>query len=428
MKNLLELFIKCDNNLTTDSRKITPGCMFFALEGENFDGHDFVVQSLEQGAAHVIVHKPEFVINEQCILVENTLQALQDLAKEYRATFTIPVIAIGGSNGKTTTKELVSYVLSQKFITHTTAGNLNNHIGVPLTILSMSPQTELFICEIGANHQHEHELLLDIVQPTHVLITNNGKDHLEGFGSIEGVRRANGEIYDYAKTHPGVCSFTCDAELDLTKSAPAANNTSYGYDTNSQYVFTPIPDLYAGVNYHENNIISKLIGTYNEKNIMAAVTLGLFFDVPIETITQAIHTYTPSLMRSEIRTIGDRQWIMDCYNANPSSMMESLQHYFSQYPTDGIIILGDMAELGEHSETEHKNILQYITHHEFALCICIGKNFLQHKSHYPNILFFENHDTCKEYFSNNRFPVARSPILLKGSRSIKMETCTEYLY
>jgi UDP-N-acetylmuramoyl-tripeptide--D-alanyl-D-alanine ligase len=427
MSKLLDLFYTCNKTFTTDSRKITPGCMFFALEGENFDGHDFVSQVLQQGARYTIVHKPEFVINKNCILVDDTLGTLQDLAKQYRNTFDIPIIAIGGSNGKTTTKELVSAVLSKDFKTHTTVGNLNNHIGVPLTILSMPPETELFICEIGANHQHEHELLLDILKPTHVLITNNGKDHLEGFGSIEGVRRANGEIYEYAKNNPDIYSFTCDTELDLIQNAPKENNISYGYNTNSQYVFTSIPGLYAGVNYYGYSIISKLIGTYNEKNIMAAVGLGLFFNVSIEKIIESTQNYTPSLMRSEIRIVGEKQWIMDCYNANPSSMMESLKHYFSQYPVEGVIILGDMAELGEHSETEHGNILKYLSQNNFTICICIGKNFLQHQPHYPNILFFENHDICREYFIDNQFPTVQNPIFLKGSRSMKMETCTEYL-
>lgn len=291
----------------------------------------------------------------------------------------------------------------------------------------MPKDTEIFICEIGANHEHEHEILLDILCPTSVVITNNGKDHLEGFGSIEGVIRANGEIYTYAKNNTQVQSFTLDTEPELLQNAPVNLNIRYGYDNSSQYVFTGIPGLYAGVNYQGNPITSKLIGSYNEKNIMTAVTIGLHYHVPLVDIADAIAVYAPSLMRSEIRTIADKEWIMDCYNANPSSVMAALTHYFLQYPTLGCIILGDMAELGEHSEVEHKNILEYLSQNSFSLCICIGKNFLQYTSDYPEIVFFENHDKCKEYFTSHPFPSTTTPILLKGSRSMKMETCVNYL-
>lgn len=406
---------ECGYVVDTDTRKLRKGSLFFAWKGEKDDGNRFAQQALDNGAQYVVIDNPEFALDDRCILVEDSIKTLQDLAKFHREQFTIPVLAIGGSNGKTTTKELVASVLKEKYKIHVTEKNFNNHTGVPLTLLAMHPDTECAVVEIGANHAGEHSALLDVLQPTHVLVTNNGKDHLEGFGSTQGVRKANAEIFVWAEKHNAQI-FVNKFLLDLVEDSSGSNQILY-----PEFDFQGTSDIFASINYDDLEIKSRLFGSFNEVNILAAVVIGIYFDVEKKKIKESIEGYTPELNRSQIVNKENYTVIMDCYNANPSSMELALLDVFTvSQEKKKIIIIGDMAELGSESSFYHKEILELVNNNISTkdIVICVGSIFSSFQEKYP-FHFFENINDAKIFFTSLEKKDAL--VFLKASRSLGLE-------
>ncbi|HEY3387569.1 MAG TPA: UDP-N-acetylmuramoyl-tripeptide--D-alanyl-D-alanine ligase [Saprospiraceae bacterium] len=429
--SLYSIFLK-HPVISTDTRKITPGCIFFALKGSNFDGNTFAAQALTEGASYAVVDDPS-IEGPRFIYVKDTLLALQSLANYHRRQFNIPVLAITGSNGKTTTKELVSAVLSKAFNVHATRGNLNNHIGVPLTLLGITQDTEFVVCEMGANHPGEIASLCDIAEPTSGLITNIGKAHLEGFGSLEGVKKAKGELYAYLSQHNGL-GFVNTDDLNLRDLATTlGKKKTYGFNPDGK------PELYfsystkpgeRGFIIHDQedkvSIKSSMFGHYNATNVLAAYTVGNHFNVRDEQIALAIEQYVPGSNRSEIITHRDCIFVKDAYNANPSSMELALTAFSSQYP-HGWVVLGDMKELGEDSAEAHRQIIMQVSKTEFERVFLVGHTFakslddLQLKD--PR---FSSVANIKELSSNWIWEQCKNKaILLKGSRSMQLEMLLE---
>ncbi len=412
---IYNLIIEHNLTIVTDTRKIIPGCLFVALKGETFDGNDFAETAVEQGASFALVSNPKFTENKKMIVVENVLQVLQDLAKIHREKFNIPVLVIGGSNGKTTTRELTTIVLQKKYKVHATQGNFNNHIGVPLTLLEMSQDTQIAVIEIGANHIGEHTELLKIVQPTHVLVTNNGQDHLEGFGSIEGVRIANGEIFEWAKQHNAEIFVNKDI-ADLIEDSKGGKVILY-----PEKEFLSISEITAGGKYNNTIIKSNLFGSFNEQNILASIVVGEYFKVPLLDIADAITEYQPTLKRSQIIKQDNYTLIMDCYNANPSSMELSLRDLFQSFNNlEKIIIIGDMFELGEQSKKFHQEVLEFIGDKVKSndTVICIGVDFSFYKEKF-SFNFFRTTLDAKVFFET--INKTGKVVFMKGSRGIKLE-------
>lgn len=395
----------------TDSRNVPKGSVFFALKGESFDGNLFAQQSLDQGAAFAVVDDVSLSENDQCVVVSNVLETFQELAAYHRSRFTIPVLVVGGSNGKTTTKELIRVVLETTYRTLSTSGNLNNHIGVPATLFRITTETEIAVIEIGANHAREHELLCRLVAPTHVLVTNNGKDHLEGFGSLEGVRVANREIYDYIRELGGH-AFVIDTHTDLVLDSEGISRTLYDV--------TIEPGFFATVSFHNEKIQSQLVGTFNGENIAGALTVGMFFDVPLLDMKAAIASYVPAMLRSQVIHHGDATWILDCYNANPSSMELGLQAFSESTRDKKVVILGDMFELGDHSLVEHQTMVDYVLSLGFEKVFFIGKAFSQVRKDVQNTCFFESSQEAKNFIASQNW--SGYSVFVKGSRGMKLET------
>ncbi len=416
--NAQEIYTLIKNNnlvISTDSRVIGPNTIYIGLKGDIHDGNAYAISALESGAQYAIIDNVQCKQGEKMILVEDTYKTLQELAHIHRAQFSIPVVVIGGSNGKTTTKELIAAVLGKKYIVHTTKGNLNNHIGVPLTLLSMPITTEIGIIEIGANHANEHAELMKIVEPTHVLVTNNGSDHLEGFGSVEGVRAANKEIYDWAREHNAVI-FVNKEIADLSEDTINTNRILY---PTSEYKSTS--DIYAGVIYNNSLIKTQLVGSLNELNILAAVAVGEYFKVSIDDMISAFAEYVPTLKRSQLIMQDSANIILDCYNANPSSMELSLRDFFkASAGHKRIVIVGDMLEIGETEKDAHFEILNQIKKNmtEGDTVLCVGPIFSIFKDQFP-FLFFANSNNASEIFNN--LDIVDSYIFLKASRGIKLE-------
>lgn len=362
-EELYKIFLR-HPNVITDSRKIEAGCLFFALKGERFNGNSFAADAIEKGAAFAIIDEPEFAIGEQFILVENVLEALQGMANFHRKQFQIPVIGITGSNGKTTTKELIYEVLSSHYPTHYTMGNFNNHIGLPLTLLKMQKGTEVAVIEMGANHVGEIEFLCKIAEPTHGLITNIGKAHLEGFGGIEGVKKGKSELYRFLEKNDGT-AFVNLEELFLEELAkglehrifykksdkpnPIAAPAETKLLTTHPFVRVAFLNEFAEI----LEVQSQLSGNYNFNNIMTAITVGRYFKVPSQKIKAAIENYVPSNNRSQVLEKDGNTYILDAYNANPSSMQRSLENFSKMEGQSKIAILGDMLELGEYLSLIH---------------------------------------------------------------------------
>ena len=407
----------------TDSRKLQKGEIFFALKGDNFNGNLFAAQALSKGAAAVVVDEPIGIDGSSVFKVENVLQTLQALAKHHRQQFNIPFIAITGSNGKTTTKELIHAALSAHFITYTTEGNLNNHIGIPLTLLKVKPDAEMAVIEMGANHQKEIEGYCQYTLPTHGLITNIGKAHLEGFGGIEGVKKGKGELFDYVKTHSGTVFVFNDQEALRDLSRNITNKISYGLADADMTgtIISAKPFLSVQINHPEIGIINtQLVGDYNYPNILAAVAVGLYFKVPAEKIKTAIENYSPTNSRSQMIRAGSNEIILDAYNANPSSMQAAIKN-FAALPSDKkILFLGSMAELGEESIVEHQNLINLIQSHSWYQVILVGDEFKKASHAY---MYFNNSNEALEWVKEN-LP-ENACILIKGSRSTKMEKVLE---
>jgi len=376
--------------ISTDTRKIAPGSLFFALKGEKFDANIFAEQAIASGAAYAVIDNPEYQKGDRYLLVEDVLAALQDLARYHRRQLTIPVIGLTGTNGKTTTKELINAVLSQHFNTYATQGNLNNHIGVPLTILSINALHEAAVIEMGANHQKEIELLCTISQPSHGLITNVGKAHLEGFGGVEGVKKGKGELYDYLKASGGVTFVNSDsADLMAMQHARSLKNVifygSIDLDNlvsgqlmeNSPYLTLQWTNNATGENYE---VKSQLTGAYNLDNILAAICIGVHFKLSAEEINAGISGYQPKNNRSQITQTATNTLICDYYNANPSSMTVAIENLEKIEAKHKVLVLGDMFEMGQESAAEHAAIIKKAMETPVDERIFIGAEFVSQKS------------------------------------------------
>jgi len=418
--------------VSTDTRYLPKNCLFFALKGANFDGNTFAAQALEQGAAYVVIDNLDCQVSARCLLVPDVLQALQDLANHHRRQFDIPVIAIGGSNGKTTTKELVSSVLSAHYPCHSTKGNLNNHIGVPLTLLSMPAGTEVAIIEMGTNQPGDIAELCRIAQPTHGLLTNIGKEHLEGFGNLAGVKKAEGELFDYLAIHGG-CALVNLSEKYLPKMAQKVP-MRVGYHRVEPLLPEPgiievsmiaeAPFVQAAFLSDEGPrvaVTTQLFGQHNFQNVMTAIALGIYFKVPASKIKTALEEYQPSNNRSQLLHYQGATILLDAYNANPSSMEPALQSLCAMPAQKRIAILGDMLELGEDSQKEHESILRFAAKLKIDQIILVGKEF--GKTPYARVgaLHFADNKAAKHWFDAQIFE--DTAILLKGSRGI----CLEYI-
>ncbi|MBS1550096.1 MAG: UDP-N-acetylmuramoyl-tripeptide--D-alanyl-D-alanine ligase [Bacteroidetes bacterium] len=414
------LFLQ-SNHCTIDNRKIQPGDVFFAFSGENFNAATVAEKAIEQGAIAVIVEQKEFEnTNKNIFSVPSTLEFLQDLALFHRRQLSIPIIGLTGSNGKTTTKELMHAVLAQKYNVQYTKGNLNNHIGVPLTLLSIRPEHEIAVIEMGANHQKEIEFLCSIAQPTIGYITNFGKAHLEGFGGFDGVIKGKSELYDFLKQHKHTILVNQADEIQVEKVKSYFNTITFGAPT-SKYQFDLISqEHFVGLQHQEQSVISQLTGNYNFTNLCAAASLGLYFNIDFEFIKEAIQNYTPTNMRSQIVEKNNKTLVLDTYNANPSSMTESLNN-FRTFEGSKTIIIGDMLELGNESKLEHLNIFNLATTLGFDNIITVGPRFKECNNH----LAFNQSEELIDYLKLN--PLKTQNILLKGSRGIALEKIIDFI-
>ncbi len=408
--------------ISIDSRKIEKGTIFFAFSGENFDAATKGEDTIRNGAAAVIVEKKEYEnIDKKIFYVPSTLDFLQELALFHRRQLQIPIIGLTGSNGKTTTKELISSVLARKYKTQYTFGNLNNHIGVPLTLLSITKEHEIAVIEMGANHQKEIELLCSLAEPNIGYITNFGKAHLEGFGGFEGVIKGKSELYEYLKQNNQTILVNEADEIQREKTKNYSKKITFGADDSQFYFEKFVENNLVGVIYDGQKIQSNLTGDYNFTNICAAVSLGLHFDIDFEEIKSAIENYKPTNMRSQVVEKNGKTLVLDTYNANPSSMALSLNN-FSQFTGSKTVIIGDMLELGEESITEHQKIWELAQSLNLDEIITVGSIFKQVNSSEKS---FKNTDELIEYLKQN--PIKNKNILLKGSRGIALEKVIEFL-
>lgn len=416
---LFDHFLK-SKKVTTDTRNISKDCIFFALKGANFNGNTFAEEAINQGATLAIVDEKEYENpSHNIFLVENTLEALQDLARAYRNYLKIPFIGLTGSNGKTTTKELISAVLKEKFKTHFTFGNLNNHIGVPLTILSIPEETEIAVIEMGANHQKEIELLASISQPDFGYITNFGKAHLEGFGGIEGVIKGKSELYDYLRNNNKTAIVNYNDPLQVEKTNDIKRITFSNEDsTDYQIKLVEHQQEFLAVTYHNEIIKSHLTGNYNFSNISCAITIGAHFGISAESIKNGIENYFPSNSRSQIIEQENHKIIMDAYNANPSSMEAALNN-FAKFEGTKTIVIGDMFELGEESKIEHQRILELAESLNFDDIYILGLNFKETITNNFKVKKFDDRVAFEEYLITN--PILTQNILIKGSHGMRLD-------
>jgi UDP-N-acetylmuramoyl-tripeptide--D-alanyl-D-alanine ligase len=422
---LYQLFLQ-STGITTDTRKIEKGQLYFALKGGNFNGNTFASKALEQGASYAIIDEIEFKINDNCIWVENVLNTLQQLGN-YHLNQVKPnaVIGITGSNGKTTTKELVHAVLNTTFKTHYTKGNLNNHIGIPLTLLEMKPDTEIAVIEMGANHQKEIESYCKYVEPTHGIITNCGKAHLEGFGGVEGIRKGKGELYDYLKQHQGLVFVNGDDAIlvNMLQERSMPDFISYGNNSSNKYNSKIlIENPFLKIQFEDIEIDSNLFGSYNYSNIMCAIAVGKHFGVSNQQIQNAISNYHPENARSQVIEKNGYKLILDAYNANPTSMLHALESFAKSSDKKKMVILGDMFELGDDAPKEHQHIANLSEQLKFDNIILVGNEFSKTQTS-DAVLKFKTTEAAHIWFQQQDF--TGSEILLKGSRSMKMEKILE---
>jgi UDP-N-acetylmuramoyl-tripeptide--D-alanyl-D-alanine ligase len=407
-------------SVQTDTRKLKPGDIFFALKGENFNGNLFALQALEMGAAFAVMDEAVDAKDNRLIRVNNVLETLQQLAKYHREQLNIPFIAITGSNGKTTTKELIHAVLSSQFITYTTAGNLNNHIGVPLTILKIKNDAEIAVIEMGANHQKEIEGYCKIAQPTHGIISNVGKAHLEGFGGMEGVKKGKGELYDFIRAHDGVAFAFDDYDYLHEMSRGIEKIIWYGTQKGivTGHIKTSEPFLEVSFSGGTSfaTISTQLVGGYNVPNILCAATVGKYFSVPDEKIKSSIENYAPANSRSQLIENGTNKIILDAYNANPTSMKAAIENFDQIHAGNKILVLGGMMELGEESMDEHAQLVENIRQKHFQEVILVGGNF---KTTHQSFKYFDTADEAGAYLQQQNIHDAYW--LIKGSRSMQME-------
>jgi UDP-N-acetylmuramoyl-tripeptide--D-alanyl-D-alanine ligase len=419
IKYIHSLFLKC-SSISIDTRKIQTNSFFVAIKGENFDANTFAKEALEKGASYVLIDNKDYYIDGRTVLAENSLVALQELAKYHRSHLKLPIIALTGSNGKTTTKELINAVLSKKYKTKATVGNLNNHIGVPLTLLSFNEDTEIGIVEMGANHKKEIEFLCDIAQPDYGYITNFGKAHLEGFGGVEGVIQGKSEMYVYLSNNDKIAFVNLEDAIQVDKSRALK---SYTFGLNKANADVVIEKNEANplviVSYFKQVISTHLIGLYNANNINAAIAFGKYFKVDDTDIKNALESYIPENNRSQLITKGTNEIILDAYNANPSSMKVAIENFVLLSKKNKIAFLGDMFELGEESLTEHKGVVDLLIDQNEIECYFIGNDFYQNKIDKINLFFFENFDGFSIFLKDKKFE--NNMILIKGSRGMALE-------
>lgn len=408
--------------VSTDTRKITPSSIFFALKGDNFNGNAFAEEALEKGAAYALVDQKEFKTNDRIFLVANVLQTLQELATYHRRQLAIPIVSLTGSNGKTTTKELINAVVSKKFNTTATIGNLNNHIGVPLTLLSMTPETELGIVEMGANHLKEIEFLCTIAEPDFGYITNFGKAHLEGFGGLEGVIQGKTELYSYLKANKKVVFVNANDSKQLEKSE-GIQRITFGNARADIHIEFVEANPFVKAFYNGVLIESQLIGIYNFNNMAAAITIGNYFSVSTTLIKEAIENYKPSNNRSQIIQKGSNKIILDAYNANPSSMEAALKNFSGLSDSNKIAILGDMFELGNEAKEEHQKIADLATNLNINEVHLLGENFFEVLN--SDTLSYKSFEDFKDYLSGQS--IENSTLLIKASRGMALERILDLL-
>jgi len=410
-------------SIETDTRKIKKADIFFALKGPNFNGNHFAKQALDSGAAYIVADEPLNFIDKRIIQVNGVLETLQQLAKYHREQFKIPFIAITGSNGKTTTKELLHEVLSTTFKTYTTKGNLNNHIGIPLTILKIKSDAEIAVIEMGANHLYEIAGYCEYAEPTHGLITNIGKAHLEGFGSEENVKKGKGELFKYLSLHNGTAFLNTDDKAVSEESKQVPHVIYYGSKSENAKGIILKNDPFIEVEIEAEkpvNIKTNLVGAYNLPNVLAAFCVGKYFKVDENKIKNAIENYLPSNSRSQLLTKNSNTIILDAYNANPGSMKAAIENFANMRGDKKVLLLGSMMELGTESEKEHADIISLIDQNKWYAVVLVGKNFNVIKNRYIN---FQNASLAKDWLKNER--IQNAQILIKGSRSMQMEKVLE---
>jgi UDP-N-acetylmuramoyl-tripeptide--D-alanyl-D-alanine ligase len=415
-------FIK-SSGICTDTRSINNNCLFFALKGANFNGNTFANNALKKGAYKVIIDEKEF-LNDHSILVHNVLETLQELATFHRDYLKIPIIALTGSNGKTTTKELINAVLSKKYKTVATKGNLNNHIGVPLTLLAMNSNTEIGIVEMGANHHKEIELLCEIAKPDYGYITNFGKAHLEGFGSLEGVIEAKTEMYRYLKSKKNTVFINFNDKEQWNHSEGIKRYTFGGEGQNCTIKLLDASNEVL-LSYQNTTIQSHLIGHYNYTNIAASIAIGEFFNVTAQNIKAAIELFIPANNRSQLIEKGTNSIILDAYNANPSSMMAALENFIQSQGNQKTVFLGDMFELGPDAEKEHQNIVSYLENNYKGTCYLVGENFNKTTVSFSTIYKFKTFEELKK--SLVKTMITNQYVLIKGSRGMALERVLKYI-
>ena len=416
LSELYKKYLLAQGNVFTDTRQVKHGAIFFALKGANFNGNDFALKAIEAGASYAIVDE-KVSDDERCILVKDVLETLQDLAHYHRQQLGIKVIAIGGSNGKTTTKELLVSILSQAYKVHFTPGNFNNHIGLPLTILQTKKEHELLVLEMGANKAGDMTELCEIAEPNYGIITNIGKEHLEGFGGIEGVAASEGELFDYLAQNNGVAFVNHDDAWVIKLAQAIIHQHSYAVEDAAFKVIQQVPNIQ--IHYQNSLIVSPLMGLHNLQNIRAGIEIARAFDLTAEQIQAGIQAYSPQNNRSQwVEGQNQNKVLLDAYNANPSSVEMALKTFAA---IDGAkwVLLGDMFELGDYEASEHQAICDLAASFDFEQIVLVGKAFSKVTLPSSNVSAFETVDTAMQFVQSQA--VHQKTILIKGSRGMKME-------
>lgn len=425
IEQIYRLF-KNASGISTDTRNITPNSLFFALKGDKFDANEFAHQALEKGAAYAIIDEPQYATNERCILVSNVLYTLQKLANFHRNHLSIPIIGLTGSNGKTTNKELIYSVLSKKYNTFATKGNLNNHIGVPLSLLQINALHEMAVIEMGANHQGEIRLLAGIAEPTHGFITNVGKAHLEGFGGIEGVRKGKGELFDFLKASGGVCFINENDELlkEMADERHLKSLVFYGKKGEKLNIIVESPQII--FEFENKQYTAFISGKYNFDNMQTAFAIGRYFGISAVACCEAVAAYNPNNNRSQVVEKETNTLFLDAYNANPSSMMASISNFIN-YKTDKqkLVILGDMFELGDEAPAEHAAIGQLVQSGNFDWVVLYGENMKHALPYLPKAYYFTDKFSLHNWLKDKK--IEHTAILIKGSRGVGLESTVQFL-